>query len=69
MHINTGKKSESAFETKVYTVCMCDDCLSKGSKQMFSDLSDMVKAQKRDPFVRVKTIRLKDGHDGGPVFM
>ena len=59
---NTLKKSDSAFKIHDLTVCMCDKCVSNGSKELFENLTNTVKEQKMDSFIAVKTIRLKETH-------
>ena len=63
------KKANSAFVTQEFTICMCESCASKGSKELYSNLSETVKKLKMDYFINVKTIRLKDTHPGSDIYI
>lgn len=62
-------KADSAFNTKEFTVCVCDVCLGKGSQETFNKISETIKLLKMSSFVAVKTIRLKDTHAGEGVYI
>ncbi len=66
---NTLNKADSAFKTHDLTVCMCDKCSSKGSKELYENLTNVVKEQKMDSFIAVKTIRLSESHAGDGVYV
>jgi len=61
---NIRRKSDSAFVTREFTVCLCDTCVAKGARDLFNGLQETVAAQKMSPFVDVKSIRLKANHPG-----
>lgn len=63
------KKSNSAFVTKVLTVCMCESCKSKDSMDFYAKLADRIKDMKMDSFVEVKTIRLNENHTGDGIYI
>ncbi|MCX7711485.1 MAG: NAD(P)-binding protein [Clostridia bacterium] len=66
---NVRKKSNSAFVTKEYTVCTCESCSSKGSKELYNKMANTIKALKMDSFIEVKTIRLKENHAGEGIYI
>lgn len=63
------KKSNSAFVTKVLTVCTCESCKQKGSRELYAKLSDKIKTMKMDSFVEAKTIRLNETHNGDGIYI
>ena len=66
---NIRRKSDSAFVTREFTVCLCEACEAKGSRELFNSLKETVHAQKMDPFVDVKSIRLKATHSGEGIYL
>lgn len=63
------KKANSAFVTKEITICTCDVCSSKGSKDLYTKTFNNIKQTKMDSFVEVKTIRLKENHEGDGIYI
>jgi formate dehydrogenase major subunit len=63
------KKANSAFVTQEFTICMCESCSSKGSKELYNNMSDAIKKLKMDSFINVRTIRLKDTHAGSGIYI
>ncbi len=63
------KKANSAFVTQEFTICMCDSCVSKGSKELYGNMSETIKKLKMDSFINVRTIRLKDTHSGSGIYI
>ncbi|MDP4093997.1 MAG: NAD(P)-binding protein [Bacillota bacterium] len=63
------KKANSAFVTREYTICTCDSCSSKGSKELYNNMVNSVKQLKMDSFIEVKTIRLKETHAGKGIYI
>ena len=63
------KKADSAFVTREYTICTCEACAKLGSKELYTKLSEAVKQLKMDPFIDVKTIRLKETHAGEGIYV
>lgn len=59
---NIRKKADSAFVTREVTICMCEECSAKGSKELYNKMNSRIKQLKMDSFVEVKTIRLKETH-------
>jgi len=65
---NIHNMADSAFVTHDFTICTCDSCVAKGSRDLFSMINDRVKQAKMDSFINVKTIRLKENHPGEGVY-
>ncbi|KNY29938.1 NAD(P)-binding protein [Pseudobacteroides cellulosolvens] len=63
------KKANSTFVTQEFTICMCDSCASKGSKELYSNMSETIKKLKMDSFINIRTIRLKDTHSGSGIYI
>ncbi|MGL4370434.1 MAG: iron hydrogenase small subunit, partial [Spirochaetota bacterium] len=63
------RKADSAFVTREFTVCFCDECTGKGARQIFDRIEKEVKALKMDSFIDVKAIRLKETHSGKGVYI
>lgn len=63
------KKADSAFVTREYTICMCDDCTAKGSKELYNNLNATIAQLKMDPFINVKMIRLKETHPTDGIYV
>ncbi len=63
------RKADSAFVTHEFTVCICDECVKKGSRELFTDIETRIKALKMDSFITAKSIRLKETHAGKGVFL
>ena len=63
------RKGNSAFVTQDYTVCICDSCAAKGSKELYLEASGRVKLMKMDAFINLRTIRLKENHPGEGVYV
>lgn len=61
------KKSDSAFITRVFEICVCDRCREKGSKELYEESLRKVKEQKMDNFIKIRTIRLKESHPGDDI--
>jgi len=66
---NVRKKDDSAFVTREFTICTCDMCSAMGSKELYNTLKDKVKQLKMDSFIEVKTIRLKESHKNGDIYV
>lgn len=66
---NIRKKANSAFVTREFTVCQCDICKAKGSRELFDSLTGTIKQAKMDSFVDVKTIRLKGSHPVSGIYL
>jgi hypothetical protein len=47
------KKADSAFVTREFTICTCESCSGKGSKELYNKLDAKVKKMKMDPFIEV----------------
>jgi len=66
---NIRKKADSAFKTREFIICTCDECSAKGSRELFTKITEKVKKLKMDAFVTVKTIRLKESHAGEGIYI
>lgn len=63
------KKSNSAFVTRQFTICTCDSCSEKGSTDLYNKTLATIKQQKMDSFIEVRTIRLKESHNGHGIYI
>lgn len=63
------KKADSAFATRKVTVCLCEACLAKGSKELYDKMTDRIDELKMNPFLEIKTIRLKENHAGEGIYL
>lgn len=66
---NVRRKADSAFVVREFTVCTCETCSSKGSKELYNEISNRIKQLKMDSFIYVKTIRLKENHPGEGIYI
>jgi len=62
-------KGNSAFMTHELTICFCDSCAGKGSRDKYSELLALINKNKMDAFVEVKAIRLKGNHPTSDIYM
>jgi formate dehydrogenase major subunit len=60
--------SDSTYKTHNIQVCTCDECVKKGSKEVFLDTEYMIKEYKLDNFVTISTIKLKENHSGSGIY-
>lgn len=63
------RKADSAFVTHEFTVCICDACVKKGSRELFTEIKDRLRSLKMDSFVDVKSIRMKENHAGDGILL
>jgi len=63
------RKDDSAFVTHEFTVCMCESCKAKGSKDLYGQIENRVVVQKMDSFINIRSIRLKDTHGGDGIYV
>ena len=61
---NVVRKSDSAFITREFEICICDKCAAQGSRELFEATKNRIIKQKKDAFAKVRTIRLKENHPG-----
>jgi formate dehydrogenase major subunit len=66
---NVRKRGDSAFVTQEFTVCMCDSCAEKGAELLYNKIENKIKQMKMNPFIAVKTIRLKETHASDGIFL
>jgi formate dehydrogenase major subunit len=66
---NVRRKADSAFVTREFTICTCETCSSKGSRELYNRTTNKIKQQKMDSFVEIKTIRLKENHAGEGIYI
>ncbi len=62
-------KHNSAFLTNELTVCMCSQCVDKGSREFYSATMDQIYHMGMDSFVNLRSIRLKETHNGEGVYV
>lgn len=62
-------QSDSTYATTEITICTCDACLSKGANELYSEITQKIKDLKMDSFTDVKTIRLKESHEGDSIYV
>jgi formate dehydrogenase major subunit len=58
-------KADSAFKTHVLTICTCDSCAEKGSRELLARMEGQVEDMKLSPIMQVHSIRLKENHGNG----
>jgi formate dehydrogenase major subunit len=63
------KKADSAFVIRELTVCTCENCSGKGSKELYNEIVNRIKQLKMDSFMSVKTIRLKETHASEGIYI
>lgn len=68
-NVQVRKKADSAFVTHEYTICMCEACSAKGSKELYNKMTATIRQLKMDSFITVKTIRLKETHAGEGIYI
>ena len=59
---NVLRKSDSAFITREFEICVCDRCAQLGSKELYEATLKSISEQKMEPFVSIRTIRYKENH-------
>lgn len=63
------KKANSVFITQEFSICTCDVCAKKGSKDLYNNMEETVKKLKMGSFINVKTIRLKENHPAEGIYI
>ncbi len=63
------KKADSAFMTQEFSICTCDVCAEKGSKDLYNKMEETVAQLKMGSFINVKTIRLKENHPSEGIYI
>lgn len=58
------RMSNSAYVAHEFSVCSCDACKSKGSAEVYAEISGRIDKSQMGTFVKVNTIRLKEDHPG-----
>ena len=66
---NVLRKSDSAFLTREFEVCVCDRCAEMGSKELYREALKRVREQKLETVVSIRTIRYREGHPGEGVLV
>lgn len=62
-------KQDSAYKTQDITICICDACQKYGAGELYNRIKDKVDRLKMNSFISVKTIRLKETHPDGGVYI
>lgn len=57
-------KSDSAFITREFEICVCSKCAEKGSREIYEEMINKIAEKKMETFIRIRTIRLKENHKG-----
>ncbi len=55
-------KADSVYKVREFTICMCDTCMAQGAIELYEDIVGKIRFLKMDPFIKVKTIRMKETH-------
>ena len=63
------KKSNSAFFTREFEICVCDKCAAMGSKELYHNSLEKIKEAKMDHFVEISSIRMKENHEGDGIYV
>ena len=63
------RKQDSAYVTQDIEICVCDDCKSKGANELYYILTDKINKLGMNSFISVKTIRLKETHPDGGIYI
>lgn len=66
---NVLRKSDSAFITREFDICICDQCAALGSKALYESTQQKIKDQHKEAFARVRSIRLKENHPGDGIYV
>lgn len=66
---NVFRKSDSAFLTREFEICICDKCTEKGSRDLYATTAQKIKDQKKEAFAKVRTIRLRENHPGEDIYV
>jgi formate dehydrogenase major subunit len=66
---NVLRRSDSAFITREFEICVCDDCSAKGSRELYQATLDKIKAEKMCSFAKVRSIRLSENHPGNGIYV
>ncbi len=67
--VSGRKMADSAYKTQEYTICICDECVKRGSIDVYESIFSTIKQLKMEPFINVKTIRLKETHDSDSIYI
>ena len=54
----------SAFAIREITICICNNCVTKGAKEFCLSLDERLKNLKMAQFFHVRPLRLKESHSG-----
>lgn len=60
---------DSAYKTQTVTICVCDACAEHGAQALYSRVRERVDRLKMNSFIQVRTIRLKETHADGGVYI
>jgi formate dehydrogenase major subunit len=63
--LSSRMMADSAYRVHTISVCICEDCSKQGAEELYSSLVHRVAAEKMDPFIEARSIRLNEGH--GPM--
>lgn len=60
---------DSVYKTQTITICICGACQKHDADVLYSRLKDRIDRQKMNSFINLKTIRLKETHPDGGVYI
>lgn len=66
---NVQRKSDSAFVTKQFEICVCDKCSALGSRDLYKKTYDKIKSDGMEAFAKVRTIHLRENHKGDGIYV
>ncbi len=69
MESTVRRKHDSAYVTQEIEICVCDDCKRKGATELYYILTDKINKLGMSSFISVKTIRLKETHPEGGIYI
>ncbi|MGE5671351.1 MAG: [FeFe] hydrogenase, group A, partial [Fibrobacterota bacterium] len=63
------RRADSTFVTHEFTVCICDDCVTKGSIELYSEMVSNLRDLKLDSFINARTLRMKENHSSDEILV
>jgi formate dehydrogenase major subunit len=66
---NVLRKSDSAFVTRQFEVCICEKCSALGSRELFDRTNDKIHSEGMEAFAKIRTIHLKEDHPGEGIYV
>lgn len=66
---NVLRKSDSAFVTRQFEICICDKCSAQGSRELYQRTHDKISDEGMEAFAKVRTIHLRETHPGDGIYV